>query len=43
LAKLAVPNGLLIPGTKYHLGIGTVSDEGNVSFVETSFTTAGGE
>jgi hypothetical protein len=35
----AVPNGFLMPGKEYHLGIGTVTDGGNVSFVETSFTT----
>jgi hypothetical protein len=39
-ARFAVPNGLLVPGMKYKLGIGTVSEGGNVSFVETSFTTA---
>jgi hypothetical protein len=32
---------LLVPGTEYKLEIGTVSREGNRSFVETSFTTAG--
>jgi hypothetical protein len=40
-AKFAVPNGLLVPGTKYALGIGAISAEGNISFVETHFTTAG--
>jgi hypothetical protein len=29
-----------MPGTEYTLGIGTVSKDGNVSFIETSFTTA---
>ena len=38
--SLVVPDGLLRPGTEYELGIGTVSEAGNVSFVETSFTTA---
>jgi hypothetical protein len=38
---LAVPDGLLVPGTEYKLEIGTVTREGNRSFVETSFTTAG--
>jgi len=38
--SFAVPNGLLMPGTTYQLGIGTVSTGGNASFVETSFTTA---
>jgi hypothetical protein len=35
-----VPDGFLRPGTEYDLGIATVSTGGNVSFVETSFTTA---
>jgi hypothetical protein len=34
-----VPNGFLAPGTDYKLAIGTVSREGNRSFVETSFGT----
>ncbi|MGH6955014.1 MAG: hypothetical protein ACREGL_12560, partial [Alphaproteobacteria bacterium] len=34
-----VPNGFLIPGTEYQLGVGTVGEEGNTSFVETTFTT----
>ena len=38
--RFAVPDGFLRPGTEYDLGIGTVSEAGNVSFVETSFTTA---
>lgn len=41
VAKFAVPNGFLLPGTEYQLGIGTVTNDGNVSFVETTFTTAG--
>jgi hypothetical protein len=41
-AMFAVPEGFLRPGTEYQLAIGTVSDEGNTSFVETTFTTAGG-
>jgi hypothetical protein len=36
----AVPNGLLVPGEAYQLGIGTVTPDGNISFVETTFTTA---
>lgn len=39
-ASFRVPNGLLLAGTEYDLGIGTVTEEGNVSFVETSFSTA---
>lgn len=37
--SFAVPRGFLVPGVEYDLGIGTVSKEGNASFVETSFTT----
>lgn len=40
-ATFAVPNGLLLPGEAYQLSIGTVSDEGNISFLETTFTTVG--
>jgi hypothetical protein len=39
-SSLWVPDGFLRPGTEYDLGIGSVSEGGNVSFVETSFTTA---
>jgi hypothetical protein len=39
--RFAAPDGFLRPGTEYQLGIGTVSDKGNISFVETTFTTAG--
>jgi hypothetical protein len=35
-----VPDGFLRAGVEYELGIATVSAGGNVSFVETSFTTA---
>lgn len=35
----AVPGGFLAPGTEYKLAIGTVSREGNRSFVEVSFGT----
>jgi hypothetical protein len=35
-----VPEGFLAAGTEYELAIGTVSEAGNISFVETSFTTA---
>ena len=35
-----VPPGLLAPATECKLGIGTVSAEGNIVFVETTFTTA---
>lgn len=40
-SRFAVPNGFLFPATKYELGIGAVSDKGNISFVETTFTTSG--
>jgi hypothetical protein len=38
-SKFTVPDGFLLPGKEYQLGIGTVAEEGNISFVETSFTT----
>ena len=34
-----VPDIFLAPSTEYELAIGTVSADGNISFVETSFTT----
>ncbi len=40
-SALSLPDGLLSPGTVYKLEIGTVARDGNRSFVETSFTTAG--
>jgi hypothetical protein len=43
VAAFAVPEGFLTPGTEYVLGIGTMTNEGNASYVETSFTTAGKE
>jgi len=43
VATFAVPDGFLLPGTEYQLGIGSVTNEGNISFVETTFTTAGKE
>jgi Fibronectin type III domain len=39
-SSFAVPEGFLVPGAKYQLGVATVSDKGNVSFVETHFATA---
>jgi hypothetical protein len=41
VATFGVPEGFLRPGMQYKLAIGTVSDKGNISFVETTFTTAG--
>ena len=35
----AVPNGFLLPVTEYELSVGTVTRDGNISFVETHFTT----
>jgi hypothetical protein len=40
VTTFVVPDGFLFPGTTYQLGIGTVTDEGNTSFVETEMTTA---
>jgi hypothetical protein len=37
---LAVPDGILLPGTKYKLILGTVLGDGNATYVETYFTTA---
>ena len=39
LTSFAVPNGVLVPGKAYTLALGTVAEGGNISFVETSFTT----
>jgi hypothetical protein len=36
----AVPDGFLRPGTEYQVGLGAVSRDGNISFVETTLTTA---
>lgn len=41
--ELSIPPGILKSSTKYTLGIGTVSKEGNSTFVETSFTTGSGK
>jgi hypothetical protein len=40
VTTFVVPDGFLSPGTTYQLSIGTVTDEGNTSFVETEMTTA---
>ncbi len=37
----AVPAGFLLPDTQYDLSIGTVTEQGNITFVETTFTTTG--
>ena len=38
-ASFALADGILLPGKEYQLGIGAVGADGNVSVVETSFTT----
>lgn len=37
--SFAVPGGFLEGGMEYQLGIGTISEDGNISVVETTFTT----
>ncbi len=39
--SFAVPDGFLVSGQTYQLGIGTVSADGNVSYIETEFRAAG--
>ncbi len=34
-----VPEGFLLPETRYKLAIGTVAKDGNISFIETEFST----
>src|SRR2546430_10108550 len=41
VSTFVVPDGFLMPGTEYGVAIGTVSEKGNISFVETTFTTGG--
>jgi hypothetical protein len=38
--SVGVPDGFLAPGKKYKVSIGAVSAEGNISYVETTLTTA---
>jgi hypothetical protein len=40
--SFAVPDGFLAPGMEYVLSIGTMTSEGNTTYVESTFTTAGG-
>jgi hypothetical protein len=40
-SSFAVPDGFLQPGLDYKISVGTVSSEGNGSFVEAAFSTAG--
>lgn len=42
-ARFSMPDGFLLPATEYQLSIGTVTEDGNISFVETTFTTAAQE
>jgi hypothetical protein len=37
--SFALPDGFLVRGTKYKMAIGTVTGEGNTTFVENTFTT----
>ena len=39
--SFAVPAGFLQPATEYKLEIGSVAKDGNATFIETAFTTAG--
>jgi hypothetical protein len=39
--SFVVPEGILVSGGKCQLGIGTISSSGNISVIETTFTTAG--
>jgi hypothetical protein len=41
MTQFTVPDGFLIPDKEHKVAIGTLSQEGNSSFVETEFTTAG--
>jgi hypothetical protein len=41
VTSIVVPDGILAPGAKCQLGIGTISKDGNVSVIETTFTTSG--
>jgi hypothetical protein len=41
VTAVAVPDGFLAAGTKYTLAVGAVAKDGNTTFVETTFTTAG--
>ena len=38
--RMAVPDRLLLPGTRYKISVGAVLAHGNASFVESAFTTA---
>lgn len=38
--QFSPPAGWLIPGTEYVIGLGSITEEGNRTFVETTFTTS---
>lgn len=38
--SFTLPDGILVSGKEYTIGIGAVSENGNISVVETSFTTS---
>ena len=38
--RFTVPDGFMLPGTEYKLAVGTVTENGNASFVETTVKTA---
>jgi hypothetical protein len=40
VSSFDVPDGFLLPGTEYTMGIGTVAANGNTAIIETTFTTA---
>jgi len=42
-ASFVMPDGFLAPGLEYVLSIGTMTSEGNTTYVESTFTTAGGQ
>ena len=39
--SFAIPAGLLAPGTEYEVGVASITEDGNLAFAESSFTTAG--
>ena len=40
ITSFALPDGILVAGKEYTISIGAVSESGNISVVETSFTTS---
>jgi hypothetical protein len=43
VSSFVVPDGFLKPETQYTMGIGTVTNTGNASYIEGFFTTAAKE